>query len=57
MEVLFWSVVIVAVLFAVAATDMIGEVFAGFDIDIPGELPFCSAGWTGVAGGGGFVRF
>ena len=49
-KVLFWGVVIRTALFAVAAADIIGEVFAGFGIDIPGELPFCSAGWAGVAG-------
>ena len=44
-------------MFTVAAADVVGEIFTGFDIDIPGELPFCTAGWTGVAGGGGFIGF
>ncbi len=55
-EVLFWCVVIRAVFFTIAAADIIGQVFAGFGIDIPGKLPYCSAGWTSVAGRGGFVR-
>jgi hypothetical protein len=37
-EVLFWGVMVGAVLFAVAAADMIGEVIAGFGVDVTGEL-------------------
>ncbi len=55
-KVLFWCVMIRTALFAVAAADMIGQVFAGFGVDIPGKLPYCSTGWAGVAGGRGFVR-
>ena len=55
MEILFRGVMVRAVLLTVAAADMIGQVFIVFSIDIPGELPFSSTGWTGVAGGRGFV--
>jgi hypothetical protein len=55
-EILFWGVVVRTILFAVAAADIIGEVFAGFGINIPSELPFFSTGWTGVACGWRFVR-
>ena len=55
MEILFRGVVIRAVLFAVAAADMIGEVFEGLGVDVPCKLPDCTTGWTGVAGGRGFV--
>jgi hypothetical protein len=37
-EVLFWGVVVRAVLFAVAAADMIGEGFVGLGVDVTGEL-------------------
>jgi hypothetical protein len=37
-EVLIWGVVVGAVLFAVAATDMIGEGFVGLGVDVTGEL-------------------
>ena len=54
-EVLFWGVVVGAVLFAVAAADMIGQVFIGFSVNVPCELPYCATGWTSVAGRWGFV--
>jgi hypothetical protein len=54
-EILFWGVVIGAVLFTVAAADMISQIFLGFSIDVPGKLPFSSTGWTSVACGWGFV--
>ncbi len=49
-EILFWGVVVGAVLFAVTTTDMIGQVFTGFSVNVPCELPYCATGWTSVAG-------
>jgi predicted TIM-barrel enzyme len=55
-EVLFWGVVVGAVLFAVTAADIVGEIFAGIGVNVLGKLPFSATGRTGVAGGGGFIR-
>jgi hypothetical protein len=38
LEVLFWGVMVRAVLFAVAAADMIGEGLVGLGVDVTGEL-------------------
>jgi hypothetical protein len=37
-EILFWGVMVRAVLFAVAAADMIGEGLVGLGVDVTGEL-------------------
>lgn len=57
MKVVFWGVVVATAGDPITNAYMIGQVFAGFLIDVAGELMRFMAGRAGVAVGFAFVFF